>query len=71
MDDEMRKEVLGEVRADELKVIREYVQDIPPIKKQLNEVSETVERIDSRLEVVEIVVREHETEIKKLKHKIA
>lgn len=78
MDDEMRKEVLGEVLMDELKAIREYVQDVPVIKQ-------TVERIDDRLEVVESDVKaikavvtdhsrqlqRHEVEIKDLKQKVA
>jgi hypothetical protein len=66
MDDENRKEVLGEALMDELKVIREYVSDIPHIKKKVN-------RIDARLQVLEsydkatrLVVKDHETRITSL-----
>ncbi len=35
MDDETRREVLGEALMDELKLIREYVQDVPQMKTDL------------------------------------
>jgi hypothetical protein len=35
LNDDERKEVLGEVLADELKTILEYVKDVPLIKKSL------------------------------------
>ena len=35
LSDKERKGVLGEVLMDELKAIREYVEDIPAIKKDL------------------------------------
>lgn len=71
LTDDERKGILGEVLMDEFKVIREYLQDIPDMKQQLNNVHALSQDTNDRLKVVESVVREHETEIKSLKHKIA
>jgi 2-phospho-L-lactate guanylyltransferase (CobY/MobA/RfbA family) len=71
MDDETRKAVLGEALMDELKAIREYVQDVPVIKRELHQVKVTVDEMNSKLTVVEAVVRGHEADIRKLKRKVA
>ena len=71
MDDETRKEVLGEALMDELKAIREYVEDVPAIKSELHQVKATVDEINNRLAVVETVIRDHERDIRSLKHKAA
>ncbi|MHB1865360.1 MAG: hypothetical protein ACYCPS_04360 [Candidatus Saccharimonadales bacterium] len=71
LNDDERKEVLGEVLADELKVIREYVEDVPAIKRDLHQVKTTVDEINNHLSVIEHVVKDHETDIKSLKHKAA
>ncbi len=60
LNDDERREVLGEVLADELKVIHEYVQDIPLIKQKLAEVDQRLIRVEDRLVVVEAVTRAHE-----------
>ena len=66
LSDNERKEVFGEVLLDELKAIREYVQEIPDMKHRLGNLETKVDKIDSRLIVVEAIVREHETELKSL-----
>lgn len=71
LNDDERKEVLGEVLADELKAIKEYVQDVPLVKQELHQVKATVDDISDRLSVIEHVVKDHETEIKSLKRKVA
>lgn len=71
LSDDERKEVLGEVLADELKAIREYVQDVPEIKQKVRNIDATVSEINDRLSVIENVVREHELDIKNLKAKAA
>jgi predicted nucleic acid-binding Zn-ribbon protein len=71
LDDDERKAVLGEVLADELKVIREYVEDVPEIKQKVHKINATVSEINDRLSVLESVVREHELEIRKFKTKPA
>jgi len=71
LNDDERKEVLGEVLADELKAIAEYVKDMPVIREELHQVHATVNEINERLSVMEHVVREHEADIKSLKRKAA
>lgn len=71
LNDDERKEVLGEVLSDELKAILEYVKDVPSMQQELRQVHATVNDISDRLSVIEHVVREHESENKSLKHKAA
>lgn len=60
LDDDERKDILGEVLFDELKAIREYVSEIPAIKRKLNEV-------DQRLIEVERIVKIHEVDIRQIR----
>lgn len=60
LDDDERKDILGEVLFDELKAIREYVSEIPAIKRKLNEV-------DQRLIEVERIVKIHEVDIRQVR----
>jgi hypothetical protein len=71
LSDNERKEVLGEVLADELKVISEYVKDIPKVKEEVHQVHATVDDINERLTVLEHVMKSHEIDIRYLKHKAA
>lgn len=71
MDDNTRREVLGEFLMDELKAIREYVEDVPKIKAQVHKTNATVNEMNDRLIVMETVLRDHEQEIRRLKQKPA
>lgn len=71
MNDDMRKEVLGEVLMDELKAIHEYVKDIPLIKKTVGEIDERLKTVETDVKVIKAVVREHDKEIKVLQQKVA
>lgn len=71
LNDDERKAVLGEVLADELKTISEYVKDVPAMQQELHQVHAAVDDISDRLKVIEYVVREHEADIKQLKRKAA
>ena len=42
MSDEDRREVLGEALMHELKAIREYVEDVPAIKKNVQILKEDI-----------------------------
>jgi hypothetical protein len=66
MDDEMRKEALGEVLMDELKVIREYVEEIPNISKKLDSVAGNVDSLKNDMQAVKAVAKNHESRIKEL-----
>ena len=59
LNDDERKAVLGEVLADELKAISEYVKDVPAMQQELHQVHAAVDDISDRLKVIEYVVREH------------
>lgn len=71
LNDDERKEVLGEVLADELKSILEYVKEMPVMQNELHQVHATVNDISDRLSVLEHVVKEHESEIKQLRRSAA
>ena len=78
LDDDERKSVLGEVLADELKAIREYVQDVPAIKKDVAELKEKVAELSDDMKVVKAAVTDqskqlsqHDTFLKTLKRKAA
>lgn len=71
LSDDERRGVLGEVLLDELKAIREYVQDIPVIKQKLREIDSRLINVEDRLIVVEAVVKSHVTEIKQLRQQLA
>ena len=71
MNDDDRKQILGEALMDELKTIREYVEDIPIIKTELQQVHAKVDDLGNEIKVIKAVVSEHESDIKALKQKIA
>ena len=62
----MRKEALGEVLADELKVIREYVSEIPKMSDKLDKVADDVEELKTDTKAVKTVVKDHEQRITNL-----
>lgn len=70
-NDDERKEALGEVLADELKAILEYVKDVPAMQNELHQVHATLNDISDRLSVLEHVVKDHESEIKQLRPRAA
>lgn len=78
MNEEQRKAVLGEVLMDELKAIREYVEDIPEIKNDVSKLKDDMAEVKSDVKVIKAVVKnhskrldEHDIAIRRLKHKIA
>jgi 2-phospho-L-lactate guanylyltransferase (CobY/MobA/RfbA family) len=52
LNDDERKEVLGEVLADELKAIHEYVKDIPIMKQEVHQVKAIVNEVNDRLSII-------------------
>lgn len=85
MDDETRREVLGEALMDELRAIRENTDEIPAIKHRLEHVDERLTVAQSDMKVVKAAVRDissklvvidhrlddHDRAIKRLEHKAA
>lgn len=64
LDEDERREVLGEVLADQLQAILEYVQEIPFIKREISEIKE-------RLTSVERIVKGHELDIRQIRQHLA
>lgn len=69
LNDNERSDVLGEVLADELKVIKEYVQEVPKVTQELHHVTSMVEVISDKLTVISAVVKDHEIALRKLSQK--
>lgn len=63
MDDKMRKEVLSEVLMDELKAIREFVEDIPVIKQKVTKIEVDMGEVKTDLKAVKAVLKNHEQRI--------
>lgn len=56
MDDETRREVLGEALMDELKLIREYVQDVPQMKIDLAAVKNDLHNVSADVAIIKQAV---------------
>jgi len=56
LNDDERRQVLGEVLMDELKAIREYVQDIPAIKHDVQRLKTDVDEVRDDVKVIKAAV---------------
>lgn len=56
LNNEERKQVLGEVLSDELKVIREYVQDVPIVKHKVDKLEKDMTEIKSDMKIVKVAI---------------
>ena len=63
LSDSEQREVLGEVLADQLQAILEYVQEIPFIKQEISDIKD-------RLTSVEQIVKRHEVDIRQIRHQL-
>jgi hypothetical protein len=59
MQDDARKDVLGEQLLSELHAIHELVQDVPSMKSDLNQVKADVTDLKADMQAVKAVQREH------------
>lgn len=71
LSDAQRREALGEVMNDKLDVILEYVADIPVMKQDIAILKEDVSELKDDMKVVKAVLRDHESDIRYLKTKVA
>jgi len=71
LSDDERKIALGEVLADELKVILEYVQEIPNIQSDIRRIDKKLDKTESRVTTLEYIVKAHEKDLRYLKTKFA
>jgi len=56
LNDNERKEVLGEVLADELKVIMEYAAGIPRIERKVSTLEKDTHEVKSDIKVIKAVI---------------
>jgi peptidoglycan hydrolase CwlO-like protein len=63
LNDDERKQVLGEVLADELKVIHELVSDVPKISKKVNKLYKDMQIVKSDIKTIKAAVKNHESRI--------
>ena len=66
LTDDERRLVLGEILVDELKVSREYVQDVPEIKDRVTSIDDRLKVVETDVKIIKKVVRQHSFEIKTL-----
>ncbi len=64
LNDDERKEVLGEVLSDELKVIMEYVVGVPRIERKVNALEKDMRQVKSDIKVIKAVVTDMSQEQK-------
>lgn len=64
LTDKERLELLGEVFMDELRIIREYLSDIPLIRKDIADIKAHIANHDQRLDG-------HDYDISQLKQQLA
>ena len=69
MDDENRREVLIEAMMNELKIIREGVEALSGVPSRLDRIDHRLENLESDMQVVKIVLREHSADVTELKDK--
>jgi len=70
LNDDEKRDVLGEVLADELKAIHELVQDVPKISTKVDKIESDVEVLKSDMKVIKAVLTEHSKEIKGLDRRV-
>ena len=56
LSDSERNEVLGEVLSDQLRVIMEYVKDIPHIKRRVDTLEEDMREVKSDVKNLKVAV---------------
>jgi len=56
LTDDERKAVLGEVLADELKAIVEYVKDVPAIRAKVDTLSEDMQVVKSDIKIIKAAI---------------
>ena len=64
LTDKERLQLLGEVFMDELRVIREYLEDIPGMKRDIATLKIDVSQLKSDMVIVKAVLKDHSKEHK-------
>jgi len=61
LSDDERKEVLGEVLADELKLITEYVKDVPLAMRKIDSLGQDMKEVKSDIKVIRAAVTDNQS----------
>ena len=64
LDDDDRKAVLGEVLIDELKIIREYLEYLLPIKPKVDKLERDVEQLKVDTAAIKAVLTDHSGQLR-------
>ena len=64
LTDKERKAVLGEVLSDELKMIMEYVKDVPYIKRKVDTLEKDMQGVKSDIKAIKGVVTDMGKQLK-------
>ena len=64
LNDDERKEVLGEVLADELKAIMEYVRGVPRIERKVDRLEADMRGVKSDIKVIKAMLTDTNRELK-------
>jgi hypothetical protein len=64
LSDDEKREILGEVLLDELRAIHKYVKDIPDIKNRVTKLEGKMDKMGSRLDLDEAILKAHEIDIR-------
>lgn len=70
LSDDERKAVLGEVLADELKAIKEYVKDVPVLKQDTQVIKNDVTELKSDMKIVKAAVTDLSKQVNDHEHRI-
>lgn len=68
MDDDDRRQILGEVLYDELRIIREYLQDMPILKSDVAQLKADVEELKADMKIVKYTLKDTNSRLSKLEH---
>ncbi len=63
IDDEDRKAILGEVLFDELKIIREYLEYLVPVKPKVDDMDERLKSVEADMKLVKMTLRQHSKQL--------
>jgi hypothetical protein len=71
IDDKTLRKVLGEVVADQVKLILEYVSEIPAVRAELREVKDDVTILKQDMGIVKHMLTIHDKDLRELKQRMA
>ena len=66
LDDDERRAILGEVLADQLQVILEYVSDIPEMKRDIAVLKTDVTELKSDMKIVKLTLIDNDRRLERL-----